>query len=243
MANLDPLNTQLLQIVSAPRPTTIPAVVQLMESIDALLPNTDGLKWFNKLYLLITQAIDSQSPATAWQDPTWLTALDVIFAGYYFAAIAGFLNGSPQTPSSWDALFEARSMQGIDRIQFALAGMNAHINHDLALALLEADNTMSLQPALDSPQHADYERVNAILSQQLPAALQFLAADILGVAAQDTGKIGRLLAIWNVSVARDAAWDFADFLRSLPASARPAALAIQDKSTGLAGRSLLLPLQ
>jgi hypothetical protein len=241
MSNLDPINSQLLQIVTAPAPSTIPGVIQMMETIDALLPNDDGLKWFNKLYLLVTQAIDSQP--IAWSDSTWLLGLDVVFAGFYFHAIARFLNDSPDTPGSWDALFEARHTPNIDRIQFALAGMNAHINHDLALALLATNSQMNLEPSLQSPQHDDYQRVNTILAQVLPTALQVLATGILGVLAQDTGKIGRLLAIWDVGVARDGAWTFADYLRALPASMQPLALSIQDKTTGLAGRSLLLPLQ
>jgi len=243
MPNLDPIDSQLLQIVTATQPATIPGVIQVMESIDALLPNDDGLKWFNKLYLLVTQAIDSQPPVIPWSDPAWLTQLDVIFAGFYLQAIASFLNDSPETPSSWDALFEARNNPGIDRIQFALAGMNAHINHDLALALLATDSQMNVQPGLQSSQHDDYQRVNTILAQVLPAALQVLATGILGVLAQDTGKIGRLLAIWDVGVARDGAWAFADYLRALPALVQPLALKIQDQTTGLAGRGLLLPLK
>jgi hypothetical protein len=243
MPNPDPIDHQLLQIVTTAQPVTIPDVIQIMQSMDALLPNSDGLKWFNTLYLMVTQQIDGQPPATAWSDAAWLTRLDVVFAGFYFAAIASFLNGSPETPSSWDALFEARSSAHIDRIQFALAGMNAHINHDLALALLRMDGEMNLQPALQSPQHDDYQRVNGILAQVLPRALDVLAIGILGEAAQDTGKIGRLLAIWNVAVARDAAWTFADSLRGLPIAGRPLALTIQDEATGLAGRGLLLPLQ
>jgi hypothetical protein len=192
---------------------------------------------------MVTQQIDGQPPAMTWSDAAWLTQLDVVFAGFYFAAIVSFLNGSPETPSSWDALFEARSSPNIDRIQFALAGMNAHINHDLALALLKTDSEMNLQPDLRSPQHDDYQRVNGILAQVLPQVLNFLATGILGEAAQDTGKIGRLLAIWDVAVARDAAWTFADYLRGLPVAARPLALTIQDKATGLAGRGLLLPLR
>ena len=34
----------------------------------------------------------------------------------------------------------------MDRIQFALAGMNAHINHDLALALLTTDAQRNVVP-------------------------------------------------------------------------------------------------
>ena len=43
-------------------------------------------------------------------------------------------------------MLSARYAAGIDRIQFALAGMNAHINHDLSLALLATDRQMNLEP-------------------------------------------------------------------------------------------------
>jgi hypothetical protein len=243
MPNLNAIDQQLLKIVTAGQPVTIPDVIQVMKSIDGLLSNNDGLKWFNKLYLIVTQEIDGQPPATAWSDAPWLTRLDVVFAGFYFAAIGSFLNNDPETPSSWDALFESRDQPNIDRIQFALAGMNAHINHDLALALIKTNIEMKLTPALQSPEHDDYQRVNGILAQVLPKALAFLATGILGMAAQDTGKIGRLLAMWDVKMARDGAWDFGNYLRALPADFQPLALKAQDKITGLAGRGLLLPLR
>jgi len=243
MPNLDPINQELLQIVSAAEPVTIADVIQVMQRIDDLLPNDDGLKWFNKLYIMVTQEIDGQPPAAPWEDAAWLTRLDVVFAGFYLAAIASFLNDDPETPSSWDALFASRDTANIDRIQFALAGMNAHINHDLALALIKTDAEMNLQPAMQSPEHDDYQRVNGILAQVLPKALGFLATGILGVAAQDTGKIGQLLAIWDIGIARDGAWDFANHLRALPTAAQSIALKLQDRATGLAGRGLLLPLR
>jgi len=42
--------------------------------------------------------------------------------------------------------------------------------------------------------------------------LTMLATDALGYLAQDTGKIGRILAYWNICRARDLAWDFANQL-------------------------------
>ena len=235
-------DARLLQIVNAPAPTTIADVIVVMQSIDSLLPSSDGLKWFNLLYLMVTKNVDNQPPASGWKDAAWLTRLDVVFAGLYFNAIASFLNGGPNLPSSWEALFEARFRGGIDRIQFALAGMNAHINHDLALALLQTDSELNLTPDLNSLEHDDFELVNQILQAALPAALQFLATGILGEIAQDTGKIGRFLAIWNVKAARDLAWDFADDLRNLSGLSRTLALASQDQLTGVIGRSLLLPV-
>jgi hypothetical protein len=241
--NLSVADQNLLNILSADSPTTIAGVIQMMQNLDVAMASNDGLKWFNKLYLMVTQAIDGAPQQQPWADGAWLTELDVIFAGLYFTALKEFFNGDPAVPSSWAALFEVRFTPNIDRIQFALAGMNAHINHDLALALVTTNKQMNVDPAMQSPEHDDYQRVNGILAEVLPDALNFLASDALGVAAQDTGKIGRLLAIWDVSVARDAAWDFGNHIRTLPAPLLPVALSAQDGLTGVIGRALLLPLQ
>lgn len=165
-----------------------------------------------------------------------------MFAQLYFDAVADWLRHAANVPSSWQALFEARFTASIDRLQFALAGMNAHINHDLALALLQTGGPLNLTPLATSPQHDDFEAVNGLLEAVLPQALTFLATGILGEAAQDTGKIGRFLAIWSVRAARDLAWDVAVNLDPLDASARTIALTAQDQITGVLGRSLLLPV-
>jgi hypothetical protein len=233
-------DVQLVEIISGPPPTTIANVLTLMQRIDDLLPNGDGLKWFNLLYTMVTQQVDSSPPPGGWEDSAWLNRLDVVFAQFYLSAILNWLNNSANVPSSWKALFEARFRPGIDRIQFALAGMNAHINHDLALALLQTDTELNLIPGKTSPEHDDFEQVNGLLEAVLPEALEFLATGILGELAQDTGKIGRLLAIWNVRAARDLAWDFADHLRGLGGVARDAALSAQDQITGVIGRSLMI---
>ncbi len=233
-------DSQLIEITSGPPPTTIADVLTLMRRINDLLPNGDGLKWFNLLYLRVTQQVDSSPPPGGWEDSAWLARLDVVFAQFYLTAISTWLNNPVNVTSSWRALFEERFRPGIERIQFALAGMNAHINHDLALALLQTDAELNMIPGKTSPEHDDFEHVNGILEDVLPQALEFLATGILGDLAQDTGKIGRLLAIWNVRAARDLAWDFADHLRSLTGIARDSALMAQDKVTGALGRSLLL---
>jgi hypothetical protein len=117
--------------------------------------------------------------------------------------------------------------------------MNAHINHDLALALLETERQMNLVLSYASPQHADYEAVNELLNTVMPAALEMLATGVLGQLAEDTGKIGRILAFWNICRARDLAWDFADHLRSMNVVTKEAALLTQDQMTGALGRAIL----
>ncbi len=229
----------LYAIVSGRVPATIDEVIACMQSIDATLADDDGLKWFNRLYLMVTEQVDLRPPEGGWKDAAWLLALDVVFAGLYLQAVAAYLNGEENVPSSWQALMEARYRPGVDRIQFALAGMNAHINHDLAMALLATDAQMSVVPAKGGAQYADYEAVNGLLNTVMPSALMMLASDTLGVLAQDAGMVGRLLAFWDLCKARELAWDFADHLRGLSGVPRSVATGAQDQMTGVVGRAIL----
>ena len=229
----------LFQIVSGPDATTVDEVLAKMRQIDAALADNDGLKWFNRLYMMVTQEVDLR-PAAMWKDAVWLDRLDVVFAGLYFKAVASFVSQSADAPNAWDALMEARFRGGIDRVQFALAGMNAHINHDLALALIATNQQSNINPNRLSPQYVDYDSVNQLLRDVTPRALNVLATGILGQLAQDTGKIGRLLAFWNIVKARNLAWDFGDHLRQVSAIQRQLGLTAQDQITGALGRAILV---
>ncbi len=228
----------LYQIVTGPAAATVAEVLAKMDRIDKALADNDGLKWFNRLYMMVTQEVDLR-PADGWKDAVWLDRLDVVFAGLYFQAVAASISGAA-APNAWDALMESRFRGGIDRIQFALAGMNAHINHDLALALIETNRQSNITPTTASPQFADYEAVNQMLRDVMPRALEVLAKGFLGQLAQDTGKIGRLLAFWNICKARDLAWQFADHLRQINGLQREIGLQAQDQVTGVIGRAILL---
>jgi hypothetical protein len=70
---------------------------------------------------------------------------------------------------------ESRFRGGVYRIQFALAGINAHINHDLAFALIETNRESNINPNRLSPQYADYDVVNQLLQEVMPRALNVLA--------------------------------------------------------------------
>jgi hypothetical protein len=220
-------------------PNDIPGVIAQMQQMDAALPASNGLKWFNRLYLMVTQAVDGSPPTNGWQDAAWLTKLDVVFAQYYFDAVANYAADPSSVPASWCVLFQSAANLAIEPIQFALAGMNAHINHDLALALLDTNKQLNLTPDLQSPEHGDFEYVNQLLKQVLPTAVCCLQSGILGQAAVASGKAGALFALWDVKEARDFAWDFSSHLATLNPVQQQVALTLQDKLTGALGRALL----
>jgi hypothetical protein len=236
----DPNDRALANLINAGVPQTMDDVVGLMERIDELLPSSDGLKWFNLLYLLVTRRVMEYPGGFA--DARSLAHLDVVFANLYFNAI-GELGRRPQAvPRAWKALLEVRHRADIDRIQFAIAGMNAHINHDLPIALVQANNELGIEPDLNSPQHDDFEKINLILEATLPQSLEFLATGLLGEIAQDSGKIGSLLALWSVRKARDNGWNNSVVLKNIEniSFVRKSFLASLDRMTGALGRTLLL---
>lgn len=234
----------LVQLEGTASLTSIGEVLQVMQNLDNVLPATDGLKWFNLLYLYVTKAIDGTPPATGWSDEAWLTQLDITFAQLYFGALTQSYVSPDSVPSAWQALFEARHAQDVQRVQFALAGMNAHINHDLPLAVVQTCEHLNVAPARATPEYRDYETVNGIIDSLEPETLQFLANGIPGQVAQDLNVVGRVISNWNVIIARDIAWTNAELLwqvRDLPL-ARDGLMRTIDRLTGFAGRGLLIPV-
>jgi len=61
-------DARIVQIASNPL-NTIPDVIAAFEAIDAALPESDGLKWFNQLYLNVTRAVDQSMTALRWNNP------------------------------------------------------------------------------------------------------------------------------------------------------------------------------
>src|SRR5205807_597823 len=113
------------------------------------------------------------------RDPAWLAELDVQFARLYFAALRDFLSGD-DIPGCWYALFSCRDQVLTARIQFAMAGINAHINHDLPEAIVSTCLIRHTSPTHGSPQYADYTSINGTLDSLIEAAKKILHVRLLG---------------------------------------------------------------
>src|SRR5690242_19142307 len=123
-----------------------------MRAIEASAPPTDGVCCFARLYREVTEGVAARLATQTFADPRFLAGLDVHFADLFFAAFDG---GPAKMPRAWAPLFEARGRKGIEPLQFALAGMNAHINRDLPVALVATWTDLDRAPA----QLADYTHV------------------------------------------------------------------------------------
>ena len=235
----------MLSQILARRPARLrDDVVRMISDIDRTLPDTDGLKWFNRLYLEVTLAVNQAVAGGAFRDPGFIVSLDVVFANLYFDAAAAGDAAPSEAPPAWRPLFHARQQPNIARIQFALAGMNAHINRDLPDGIVKSFLAVGGSPTKTDARHDDFERVNGILETVEAQVKSTFSVGVIGDIDKIAGRLDDILAMWSVRSARDAAWTHAEVLWTLgPAPLlRSGFFSNLDHFTGFAGRGLLVPV-
>ena len=205
-----PYDPKILAAVQV-QPQSIADVFQTMQVIDAACADADGLKWFNWLYMTVTEAIESKVASGGFNDPAWLSQLDVQFARLYFDALAGQLSGA-SCPACWNVMFSVRDQVRIARIQFALAGMNAHINHDLPMAIVSTCQARNTVPQQGTPEYTDYTAVNATLDGLIDQAKQTLNVRLPGDPLPAVSHLEDLIATCDLATFREKAWDVAQSL-------------------------------
>lgn len=225
-------------------PRTVDEVIARMRSIDAELPADDGVAVFNRMYLTVTERIAALitrpgAGPTAFRDSPTMAELDVRFANLWLTAYDAGAAGRT-VPTAWRPLFEARG-GGCLPVQYAVAGMNTHIEHDLPIAVVDTCRAHGLEP---DDIHADYEAVNAVLAQvESPVRRSFLDAAQRRVDDR-LGPIVHLLSTWNIDKARDLSWVTVETLWALHGTPF-----LRDRFTdglghtvGMTSRALLTPV-
>jgi hypothetical protein len=227
-------------------PSTVAEVVARMESDISTLSQSDGVACFTRLYLAVTTGVQERLTGLTFADPRFLAQLDVVFANLFFSALESATSNPSRLPRAWAPLVEARSTRGVAPLQFALAGMSAHINRDLPVALVATCRELGIELEEGSPQHADYVHVNRVLAEvEATVKAQYLSGWLNRVdrLVHRIYRIDDVVAMWNVARARDAAWVSGEALwalRDQPAlSARY--LVTLDRTVGLTARGLLVP--
>jgi Family of unknown function (DUF5995) len=231
------------QLVAATQvaPQSIPGVLEVMQAIDDTCAAIDGLKWFNGIYLQVTQAVESRVAAGGFHDSAWLAELDVRFASLYFNSLHASLTGAP-CPGSWQAVFSRRNQTRIARIQFALAGMNAHINHDLPFAIVATCKARNTVPQHGTPQYDDYTAINTTLDGLIDSAKNTVDVRLPGDPLPAVSHLEDLIAAWKISDFREAAWRNAESLWNEPAIAAGVLEHAIDTLTTFASEALLVPV-
>lgn len=172
-----------------------------MRAIAAQCPTGDGVGVFNRVYLRVTDMVlDRLITGGVFADDRFMADLDVRFAALWFAAYDA---SDGAEPPAWAPLFEERSTRGLLPLQFALAGMNAHIEHDLPLAVVRTCLAHGRRP---SQVRADYELVNDLLAGVEAEIRRSFLSDVGRTVDDHVGPVAHLVSAWNIDKARDVAW-------------------------------------
>ncbi|MGW4551047.1 DUF5995 family protein [Streptomyces violaceorubidus] len=217
---------------------TVDTVLSRMRALDTALPARDGIAVFNRVYLAVTEAVDRHIDGGRFADASAATALDVRFAERYLAAVDA-AEEDRRPPACWRPLFQFRRHPGVRPLQFALAGINAHIGHDLALAVVDTCRTLGCEPV---DLEDEFDRVGDLLVSLEERIRDELmpGPDLLQIA----DPLTHLLGSWSLERAREATWAAARALwalRRLPDVAGELTDRL-DAAVGFAGRMLLTPL-
>ncbi|MEU0053601.1 DUF5995 family protein [Streptomyces sp. NPDC006309] len=218
--------------------TPVDDVVSRMRALGAVLPERDGVGVFNRVYLAVTEEVGRRLHAGEFADPRAAATLDVRFAERYLAAVDTAADDR-RPPACWRPLFQLRHHPGVRPLQFALAGINAHIGHDLALAVVDTCRALDCEP-LDLED--EFDRVGDLLVSLEERIREDLmpGPDLLQIA----DPLTHLLGSWSLERARDATWTTARALWALRHCADVAEEFAErlDAAVGFAGRMLLTPL-
>ena len=217
-----------------PDGTTLEAVADAMAKLP--LADDDGVRYFNHVYTAVTREVARRVAAGAFEDPPFMVALDVAFAGLYIEAVR-----APEVaPRAWQVVF-ARRAEEIAPLRFALAGMNAHINRDLAVALDLTCTRLGGTLERDSPRCRDFLAINGALEALMNTAKAELFSRADRICDTALGPLDDRFEAWSITAARDHAWTQGALLHHLgPGPARDAALESIDRTASLIGRLLLL---
>jgi hypothetical protein len=240
---MDPSTDALKAIVARTPVTSAAEALEVLTAMVDALPLRDGIRCFSRLYQAVTRDVGDSIARASFHDPAWLDQLDATFANLYFRALAMFLDGSRETPRAWYPLFAARS-EPREALQFAFAGMNAHINRDLPIALVATCQNAGIQLSRAAPEYADYLAVNPLLAQvEANIKAEFLTGPF-AVADHLFGKLDDVIANFGIAEARAGAWSHGEAFWALRTEAALSATLLDtlDGLVGFASRGLLVSL-
>ena len=228
----------LVALARSPRPTDIAGVITRLHAIEEALPPEHGVVAFNRLYRWTTENIDRAVTTGRFEEPAEMAALDVRFADLYFDAVDAWATGA-EIPGAWAPLLERGDDPDVSSLRFALAGMHAHINRDLSVAVAISS---ACEPTEPTPQFRDYALVNTVLDETSDEVRHQFLPSLVRRVDEALGELDDRAIIGLIGVARRAAWEAAQILYPLREHPRRWRLALAglDTAVGMSARALLL---
>ncbi len=145
--------------------------VALFDEVDMRLPDDDGLKWVNQVVAARARELRIDRDRGRWTSPPWVERLELCAAQLYADAVAVGLDDPRAAPRAWGPVLVARHRSDVARARFGLAGLAAHLQRDLPLALARTAASLGRAPDDRSAEHIDFQRMTDVVTDVESAAL------------------------------------------------------------------------
>lgn len=162
---------------------------------------------FAGAYVVITAAMHETLHRGRFHDSAWVEAYLNSFADLYLQAAHAYetdlRRGTAQVPAAWDVAFSTCRLPMVSPLTHLLLGINAHVNRDLALALVHAGIHEHR-----AARYQDHLHVNDVLKSAVDDLQSSVATGAPALAQLDAalGRWDERLACRVVAWGRDAAW-------------------------------------
>ena len=197
---------------------------RMFDQAEAWKAAADNRYVFLQCYAMMSHNMLQAMRAGEFLDPRWVNRLLHRFAGYYFEALAGYDCGECRS-RVWRHAHEHTCRRRLLAVQYLLLGVNAHINYDLVLSLVDvlAPEWDGLSAAQREARYRDHQHVNAVIAATIDAVQDEVIEahtpwmDILDrlLLRTDEWLISRLITRW-----RDEVWSQARRFLETDAPAR-----------------------
>jgi hypothetical protein len=189
-----------------------PMLARMQSQVERWEASFDRRAIFLACYAVMTRNMLNSINSGIFNDPSWVGKLLGRFAEYYFEALETYQNGNPRLPLVWRETFNAALNPRILPVQHLILGVNAHINYDLVLTLVEM--LRNEWPALNregrSLRYLDHCTINRIIARSIDEVQDEILEryspemDLVDKAfgKLDEWAIARLISLWREQVWR-----------------------------------------
>jgi hypothetical protein len=190
-------------------------IIQTMQGlINEWETRDDARLIFLSCYRLMTANVLAAIEEQEFHDPVWATELLHRFASYYFDALAVYERGEKGTPRVWQVAFDEARTGRRQPLQLLLLGVNAHINYDLVLTLVDllCPEWAALSADDRVQRYEDHCHVNDVIGRTIDEVQDLILEPVspgLEVVDSAFGPVdewltSRLLSKWREEVWRNA---------------------------------------
>jgi hypothetical protein len=145
------------------------ALTRMQRLLDQWEPRADRRAIFLSCYSRMTRNMLLSLEKGLFNDPPWVNDLLEHFAAYYFNAMDAYDGNPLASPAVWQQTFSAAADPRTRPVQHLLLGVNAHINYDLVLALIDVlePEWPALTESRRLQRYADHCQINDIIAHTI----------------------------------------------------------------------------